>query len=230
MESNLLIKLHSVLNTLFANDNLSFKDKDLFKLSDSDIQTPIGCILPLFNTQKSKLKDQFIDYDLLRKLIDKLSENKSIIRLDHVGFCYKVDSLEKEKERLINLTKQSKYHLYQEPSNDDGLWLFFGNIKNLYNPVIELVPIQHTDDKWVDYWLPHIEIDIDTTLNGNEAEYLVKSVCGNSIVPFAITIGNDICIVRNRLGTIDGVNITLDLATTARKVKSLREEVWKRII
>jgi hypothetical protein len=229
MDTKILTKLKEVLKILSNNGNVSFKDNDLFTLSNSEILTPIGDIIPRLTIHRSKLKDQFIDTDLFIKLIDKLSKDKSIIRLDHIGFCYKVDSLAKEKDRLIELITGSKYHLYQEPSNDEALWLFMGNIKNWEEPVIELLPIEKTNDKWVDYWLPHIQLDIDTTLNGKEAESLVKSVCGNYIVPFAVTIENSICIVRNRLGTIDGVNITLDLATTARNVRSLREGIWKKI-
>lgn len=229
MNNKTIGNLREVLSIIQKNSNVSFKDQNLLSISDSEIITPIGDMIPLLHDKRSTLEDQFVDLELLKKLISKLSANNSITGLDHIGFCYKVNSLEIEKERVTQLVKSSSYKLYQEPSNDDALWLFMGNLENWQNPVIELVPIEKTNDKWVDYWLPHIQIDIDTNLNGKEIEDLVKTICGNAIYPFSIVIGKRVCIVRNRLGTIDGVNITIDLATTARDVKALRQKVWKMV-
>jgi hypothetical protein len=158
-----------------------------------------------------------------------LTEKESLVRLSHIGFCYKVSSLKAEKDRLINLVKQSRLHLYQEESNDDGLWFFIGNIEHWEDPTIEFIPIKSTKDKYVDYWLPHIQIDIDTKLSGEEIESIVKSVFGREITPYPIKIEGTTYIVRNRLGVINGVNIFLDLATSQRNVKYLKQNLWSKI-
>ena len=221
--------LDEVLKVLSLNSNLSFENKNLFSFSDNKILTPIGNIFPLFLNQKSKLKDQIVDLNLLREFIYKLTSEKSIVRLNHIGFCYKVSSQTEEKERLLKLVRKTKFHLYQEPSNDAGLWLFLGNTKNWEDPLIELLPVEKTDDKWIDYWLPHIQIDIDTTLNAEEIKKIDQSIFGKSISPFEIVIDGITYIVRNRLGTVDGVNIALDLATNSRNVKYQRQHILKRI-
>jgi hypothetical protein len=222
--------LSKVFDILSHNNKLSFKDYELFSFSNGKILTPIGDVLPLLFNHKSKLKDQFIDIGLLNKLTDTLTNNQSIVRLNHIGFCYKATPKEKEKERLIGLMENSKFHLYQEPSNDDGLWFFIGNADNWEESAIEIIPIEKTNDQWVDYWLPHIHIDIDTTLNGGEIKNLVKSIFGKSIFPFPIIIDGVTYIIRNRLGTVDGVNLTIDLATNSRDVKYSKQNIWKKIV
>lgn len=226
-------KLLSVLKTMFKvlsrNEELVFQDKNLFEFSETEISIPTGNILPSLIKHKSKLSDQFIDLELLKQLIDTLTIDQSIIRLNHIGFCYKVDSQEKEKERLIDLMKQTDFHLYQEKSNDDGLWLFIGDTNNWEKPMIELVPVEKTNDKWVDYWLPHIQVDIDTNLTTKEIENRISSVFGNAIKPYLISIERVVYIVRNYLGTIEGININFDLATSARNVKLLRQYSFTRI-
>lgn len=230
MQYKLLKILKQVLDILAKNNKINFNNNDLFKFSDTEILTPAGDILPQLFNHKSKLKDQFVDLFLLTKFLDLTSKKQSFIRLNHIGFCYKVESLIKEKERLVNLISASNFHLYQEPSSDDGLWLFAGNTENWENPMLEFVPMEGSNDKWVDYFLPHIHIDIDTTLTGQEIEKIVKSVFNDKIQPFSIIINGITYIIRNRLGIINGVNIHLDLATNSRNVKSLRENVFEKII
>jgi len=229
MDHKLLSVLKTIFSVLSQNEKLVFQDKNLFEFSETKISIPIGTILSLLLEHKSKLPDQFIDCELLKQLIDKLTKDQSIIRLNHVGFCYKVASQEKEKEKLMDLIKKTNFHLYQEKSNDDGLWLFIGDTNNWEDPMIELLPVEKTNDKWVDYWLPHIQIDIDTNLTAKEIKNRISQVFGNAIKPYFITIDGIVYIVRNYLGTIEGINIVLDLATNARNVKSARQQLLTRI-
>ncbi len=229
MENDLFETLNMVLSTLSQSDKLSFKNNDLFSILGNKILTPIGDVVPLLNFQKSKLKDEFVDFSLFKKFIDSLIETKSIIRLNHLGFCYKVDSQTEERERLIKLIKDSKFKLYEEPSNDEGKWYFIGNTDNWEAPMIEMIPIEKTNDQWSGYWLPHIQIDIDTNLTEGEIEKLVKSAFGKSVTPFPISIDGVVYIIRNRLGIVDGVNIMLDIATNSRNVKHARQNILKTV-
>ena len=221
--------LNKVFNFFYCSNKLVITNKNLFNLSDTEISTPVGDVLPLLIQHKSKLPNQLIHFELLEKLIERLSSGQSIVRLNHIGFCYKVDSQEKEKERLIRLIKQTKFHLYQEKSIDDGLWLFIGNTNKWEEPLIELIPVEKGSGKWVDNWLPHIQIDVDTILTAREIEKRISPVFTNTRRPHLITIDGIVYIVRNHLGIIDGVNIFLDLATNSRDVKFHRQQLLTKI-
>lgn len=124
----------------------------------------------------------------------------------------------------------SGQYLYEEPSNDLGLWLFIGDTSNWENPLFELVPVEDTSDKWVDYWLPHVQIDLDTKLDAKSIEKLSKEHFGNDILPYQVTVIDGIVYaVRLRLGVIDGVNINLDLGTSNRNTKYVRENLLRRV-
>jgi len=239
MENQLIQTIKQIFSTLANNSNLSklnnkinigkYEQDLLLELTPDQINTPIGNILPLLNEKKSKLNDSIIDFSMLKKLTEVLSKPQSVVRLDHLGLCYKVNSASAEKVRLIKQVKQSNLNIYEEPSIDDGLWLFVGDINQLYDPLIELVLIEKTNDQWQDYWLPHIQIDINTNLTADEISLKISSIYGKNIKPYMIIINGITYIVRCRLGIINGININLDLATNSRNVEYLRKNVWKSI-
>jgi hypothetical protein len=229
MGTKFFATLKQVLQALSVNNKLVIQNKELVSVSDHKILTPVGDISPFLFNHISQLKDQFVSLEQLQKFINELTNNNAVIRLNHIGFCYKVSSREQEKERLTKLVKESEMHLYLEPSNDEGTWFFIGNADNWEDSMIELIPIEKTEDKWADYWLPHVQIDIDTTLTEEEIRSYVRSSFGDTVVPFSIKIDGVVYIVRNRLGTTDGVNITIDLATNSRNVKYQRLNLLKRV-
>ena len=69
-------------------------------MSDSQIVTPIGDVTPILFNQKSKLKNKMIDLNLLKNLVSVLDCNGSIVRLNHIGFGYRVQSQQAERQRL----------------------------------------------------------------------------------------------------------------------------------
>lgn len=229
MKTGFFNTLINVLDILEVNKKLSIEDNKLISFSDGKIQTPVGDVFLLLNQHKSKLEDQFVDLEALQKFVNNLTDSNSLVRLNHIGFCYKVNSHEAETERLKKLIKSSPFHLYFEPSNDEGKWFFIGNTDNWENTMLELIPVEKTNDKWKEYWLPHVQIDIDTTLTEDEIKQYVSSAFGKTATPFPIAIDKVVYIVRNRLGIIRGVNIMLDIATNARNVKYQRLNLLKRI-
>lgn len=239
MENHFVTTISEIFKILSSNINLSNlnnkiligedKNNQLLELTKNKINTPIGNILPLLFDNKSCLHDSAVDISKLTKLVKVLSVPQSIVRLDHIGFCYKVDSGPEEKERLIKLIRQTSFYLYEEPSNDSGQWLFVGNTDRWEDPLIEFVPVETTDDKWKNNWLPHVQIDINTSLTADEIIVHVSSIYGKSIKPYLIIIEGVAYIVRCRLGIIDGVNINLDLATKSRNVESLRKNTWLKV-
>jgi hypothetical protein len=229
MELDFLKTLTQVINQLDKNNRLSLRRNNLCSISKNRISIPVGNIFPFLQNYKSKLNDKSVVLKLYRVLMNSLYSSKSIIRLNHIGFCYKTESQEQEKLRLIGLTNKTKSHLYQEQSNDEGIWLFLGDTSDWEKPMVELVPVEKTIDPYVDYWLPHIHIDMDTKLTASEIKNVVKTIFGKSFQPHSISIDGTVYIVRNRLGIVDGINIFLDLATNSRNVKYLREKLLKKI-
>ncbi|MEK7634234.1 MAG: hypothetical protein AAB437_05320 [Patescibacteria group bacterium] len=224
-----LKKLKLIFDILSTDKKLSIKNNDLFNFSENKIITPVGKIIPLLFVRKSKLKNKFVDLKKINKLCVLLSLQQSVIRLNHIGFCYKVDSQKEERERLSNNIKKTKFHIYEEKSVDDGLWLFIGNTEKWEDPLIELLPVEKTDDRWVEYFLPNIHIDLDTNLNSNKIEKIIKTAFGKKFEPYPIIIKGITYIERIYLGTLDGVNIFLDLTTNSRQVKFHRRRILKKI-
>lgn len=222
-------RINQIISILSKNKNLNFNHSQLPKFQHPKVLTPIGNFGHVFEKDKSKLPDSLINLSQLEKLVQKMREQSAMLRLSHIGFCYKVEKLEEEKERLIQLSQKSTVDLFQEPSNDDGLWLFLGDISNWQNPVTEFVPIAQTLDKSRSYWLPHIQIDIDTTLDERNIIDLVRNSFADDVEPFPIRINDTTYIIRNRLGCVDGINIFLDLATNKRNVPLLRQKTWQKI-
>lgn len=221
--------LKLVFDILSADKKLSFKNNYLFSFCENKIITPIGEIFPLLFVRKSKLKNKFIDLKKFDKLCVLLNLQQSIIRLNHLGFCYKVDSQKEERGRLSNIIKKTKFNIYEEKSVDDGLWLFIGDIEKWEDQLVELLPVEKTNDRWVEYFLPNIHIDLDTNLNSNQIKEIIKTAFGKKFEPYPIIIKGITFIERIHLGTLDGVNIFLDLATNARQVKFHRRRILKKI-
>lgn len=140
-----------------------------------------------------------------------------------------MSSIEEEKKYLLSNIRGNNLYYYQEPSNNEDAWLFLGNKLFWNDPTIEFVLVEKIVEKDSDYWMPHIQIDLDTTLTSKEIIELISEVYSKKITPFPIVIDGITYIERCFLGRIDGINIFLDLATNSRNVKLLKERVWKEI-
>ncbi len=230
MNHNFIQPLRHILQFLHQDANIDLPDQALFEIAGNCILTPVGDICPLLNSLKSPLRDQMIQPALFRKLIRLLNIHKSIVRLNHVGFCYRVSSQQEEKNRLIKLVRNTGFHAYEEQSGDETVWLFIGNSKEWEKPMLEFVLVEKTSDRWVNYWLPHIQIDIDSTLSEKQIIEYAKTIFGNLITPFPIIINGTVYIIRLRLGSANGINIDLDIATNKRNVRYLRQHLFKQLI
>ncbi|HEX6462670.1 MAG TPA: hypothetical protein VFZ58_05410 [Candidatus Saccharimonadales bacterium] len=172
--------------------------------------------LSLFS-YRSKRRDEFRSASVVGGIINKVKATGRFQGINHIGFCYKVSSQTIEAKRLIDIANNAGSHIYREPSSDDGDWLFVGDISGPKNSILEFIPHEgETDDKWIDYWLPHIQFDVDTGLSPTEIESIIKEFIDDPEVPYSIQIDDITYIQRVNLGCIDGVNIFLDLATNNR--------------
>jgi len=227
-----VLSLNSHLN-YFANDRVMInisKNVSLFSCDNRGFCTPIKRINSIFDKQRSPLGNSFARITALNFLVKQLTAGNVLVRLNHIGICYKTASQLKEKKLLTQEAKKTDLNLYQEPSNDYGLWLFLGNTNNWEDPLLELLPVENTKDRWVNYWLPNFQIDLDTTLNCEQIEKLVFDTFQGKIKPFrAVVMDGVTYCVRIRLGIISGINIYLDLGTNSRNVKYVRKHILKKL-
>ena len=171
---------------LLADDRL--EKLGLFRVANGKMATPLAEDgLSLFE-YRSKRVNEFVEQPIIEGLIAALKIG-GFKAINHIGFCYKVASKEDEVKRIIHDAKQKRWHVYQEPSSDDADWIFVGDISEITNPLIELLPHEgQNTDEWVDYWLPHIQFDGVTYIQ------------------------------RVNLGCLEGINLMLDISTNNRDI------------
>lgn len=205
--------------------------RKLLDISQSDIVASGVSLNDKLSQNLSPLSDDFVQDDQLKKLFNYLFFNNLFQRLNHLGVCYLVSSIEEEKEKLSNEIKESGWHLYQEKSNDESAWFYVGDKAQWQDPLVEIVLVEHVNDKCRDYWLPHFQIDIDTYLDGGEIEKLIKNSFQGRIKPLRI-IEDDkwIVLVRARLGVISGVNINLDIGFEGRMTRYHRTNLLTQLV
>ncbi len=230
-----LLSLNRQLESFVKDDEIAIlatDNKTLLSTISSQLVFPINLEIEKIFEYKSSLKDDFVSFEPIETLIQDLSQRDAVVSLNHIGFCYKTDSQTQERQTLTNNVSDSNWHLYEENSNDQAKWYFIGNTDYWNDPLIELLPVTDTSDKWLPYWLPHIHVDIDTKLTCEEIESITKRIFNKSnVVPFRVTaIDNIVYTIRLRLGIVSGVNIDLDLSTNSRNVQVQRQILLKKII
>lgn len=179
----------------------------------------------------SSLRDGFVAKEQIQCLVNRLVSQNMFQRINHLGIGYKVDSIENEKRILIDQIKNTNLHLYEENAIEGSAWLFVGDRSKWQDPLVELVLVEHTNDKWAEYWLPHFQIDIDTYLNGDEIESLIMEVFKGKVKPFRMIENEEfIMLVRSRLGTVSGVNIFLDMGFEGRMTRYHRMRLLTQLV
>lgn len=208
-------------------DDRTLEDQGLLTIDSKAVLTPlVKNIYDLFE-YRVKSKDEYIQLDIVEELIRDFKVGFQ--RINHFGLCYKVNSKKEEVDRLSQLVSDTKFHLYQEPSSDDGDWIFYGDISNINNSLIEFIPHEgKSEDKWINYWLPHIHLDIDTNFKPDEIKGISQKHINNVHIPYSININRITYIQRIRLGCIEGINLFLDVSTCNRDNKYRNS--WTKLI
>lgn len=231
-------QLLAVFRVLSSANALHFIDDDhvlvlcagktLLQVTSKKIITPVTKISDSIFGVSSSLPDSFVSSEDLIKFVDQL--RSKITGLNHVGFCYTVQSQEQELVRIKIHVGKSSFHLYEMESMDLAKWYFVGDRHNWKDPLIELLPVLPNDDPTMASWMPHIHIDINTQWSAKNIEDIVHTTLGNLIFterkvdpiygPYSVRI----C-----LGRIAGMNINIDVATNVRNVKWVRENMLREL-
>lgn len=220
--------LHQIQAIYRLLDDDRIQELDLLTIKNDSLASPIAPDMLSLFSYRANMPDKFRDRIIIDGLIAKIKASGNFKGINHIGFCYKVASKEAEVKRLVGVAKDKSIPIYQEPSIDDGDWLFAGDITDITNPLLELIPHEgNTNDKWIDYWLPHIQFDIDTKLSPEEIKTTVKKFIHDPGVPYSIQIDGITYIQRVHLGCVEGVNVFLDIATNNRDPNYRRQ--WKNL-
>jgi hypothetical protein len=212
----LIEQIESIYRLLEDN---RIEELGLFRIEDGRVSTPLADDTLSLLTHRSKRSDEFIEQSAIEGLIAAIKASKEFKSINHIGFCYKVSSKENEVNNIVRQVSNKGYSVYQEPSSDDAAWVFVGDISEITNPLLEFLPHEgQVNDKWIDYWLPHIQFDIDTGLSPDEIEVLVKKFIRKPFTPYSIKIEGVTYIQRVNLGCIEGVNLMLDISTNNRDI------------
>lgn len=175
----------------------------------------------------SPLPDDFLSDIQFSQIIRTINEMGGCMRLNHIGFCYPVESLDNEHTRLSLSISKTKWKLYKE---DDSEFRFMGDTSVWDDPMIEFVPVVNKKDQWVNYWLPHIQIDFDTYLMEDEINHLASTISEGRIKPYKLVVVNSqTMIVRLWLGTYLGMNFYLDLGTEGRMTRFYRTRMLNEV-
>ncbi len=191
----------------------------LFRIEDNELRTPVADDTLSLLAHRSKRADEIVPHHTIAELINAIKASDNYKGINHIGFCYKVASKERAVKAIIKEAGGKGCSVYQEPSIDDADWIFVGDLSDVANPLLEFLPHEgKTDDKWIDYYLPHIQFDIDTRMTAKEIEVLVKKIIRKPFTPYSIQIDGVTYIQRVNLGCLEGVNLMLDISTNSRDI------------
>lgn len=158
------------------------------------------------------------------------SISKSIIRLNHLGISYYCEDIEKEIALLKKITTANNASLYEEYSGfSSQKWLFTGDISNWQNSLFEIVlnKGKHTNK---DYWRPHFQIDLDTSLTIEEIKKMTDEYLGKNFIRWQLDIPNyGTVLAMGVLGEVHGTKIALGLGTSLRDTEYHRKNLLKPI-
>ncbi len=224
----ILNELPDIRDSFSRSFRIEVKGKPLFSIRYSQITTPyLTNTLDIFK-YKTKLKEESLSSDVILRILSDIKATKKYKRLNHIGFCYKVRSKVDEVKKLVNVVTKTEFSVYQEPSSDESDWIFIGDRTEISSPMIEFLPNEgNSDDKWIDYWLPHIHVDIDTDLSPDQIRSLVKKHITDPHIPHSIIIDGICYTQRVRIGCLDGVNLFIDISTNNRDLNY--RSTWKKL-
>lgn len=204
--------------------------KELIWITKDSIESVVASLTNSVFMARSNVPDEFLSMIDIGVFVKRLQSY--IKRLDHIGFCYAISSQEDERERIINEVIKTDWHLYEMESVDLAKWYFIGDKRNWQDPMIELLPvvIPHEIPEDLSYWMPHIHIDINTSLSVDEIVKMSTDTFGNTRKPMLYTDPKwGTHCVRIWLGVISGMNFQLDLSTKVRNLEWVRKNMLHEI-
>ncbi|MDQ5913441.1 MAG: hypothetical protein QG623_59 [Patescibacteria group bacterium] len=150
------------------------------------------------------------------------------IELNHFGVSYYCSNIEDEVKKIKELVGGDE--LYEEDSGIASTkWLFIGNADDPSKPLFELV-LNERSKPVLSSWVPHFQIDIDTSLSSEDLSKLINKHLGEDWIKWSIKIdGLGTPLVMGRLCSIDGLKVYLGIGTNKRSREWHRKEGLRAI-
>lgn len=171
----------------------------------------------------SKLKSKDIScwnkFDLYFSFLNKIKNN--VTKLNHVGFGYRINSLDLELQIFKNKLLSS-FELVEEKSGDpkNNRWFFLKHKTNRLVTKVELV--WYFSQKYHDY-CPQFQIDIDTNLSFKDIKKVADTLLGKDFFFWKYDVLNyGVVMAMGKIGQINGVKILLGVGTNLRKPQTFK--------
>lgn len=218
-------------NTIQLNQNSSVEvvvgNDTLVTLRESEMVLCDNLYLESKIQPEMPSEEQSFDIHLWKLFLQKASD--SIVRLNHIGISYYSENVEDEIVLIKNVLEQSGLYLYEEVNDSPGQrWLFAGNADIWEAPMFEVVLTQK-DTTMHDEWIPHIQMDFDTTLNIQEIKDMLRSVYSKDMIDWELAFDQGAVLGMGKLGEISGTKIVFGLGTNLRNTKYFRNNILRRL-
>lgn len=223
--------VYEILRLSTIGNVLNASGKELLRVTHGSIVSAIPSLTHSVFEKSSPLKDTFLSMKDMARMFENIQPN--IKRLDHIGFCYMVSSQDDERLRIMQTVSETPWHLYDMESVDVAKWYFIGDRVQWQDPMIELLPVVLAKDppKDMPYWMPHIHLDINTSLSADQIIQVITHIFGDTRKPISYTdpTWGTHC-VRMWFGVVSGINIHLDLSTRVRNLEWVRANMLRQIV
>lgn len=212
--------LHNYQDLLLQNNHITVTDTEVIisqndrpylRFSDSGIDL-FG--IDIFSKLNNNNQNNWNNFDSFREFVNRI--DKHFVKLNHLGFGYRINSLEYELADIRNhLTPD--FELVEEKSGDEknNRWYFIKHKSDRSVPKIELV--LYLTDKYEDY-CPQFQIDIDTDKDFESIKNITDKLLGKDFFFWRYDIpGYGTIMAMGKVGQINGVNILAGVGTNLRK-------------
>lgn len=172
------------------------------------------------------LKTDFRDIEKFDKFIHKVFPN--IIRLNHVGISYYCLSI--KEEMMFYKKRLGTNPLYEETSgNTYSRWFFLGEISKWENPLFEIV-LNKGNTEYINEWIPHFQIDLDTNLQFNEIKKITNEIYGENFIKWSLDVPNfGVVLCMGRIFEVGNTKMYLGIGTNLRNTRYHRNELLKKV-
>lgn len=204
-----------------GNPLLEINEESILLLGKKDIEKRI------FPHKPSSINSVF-ESNNLDNFFSEL--NNSILRFNHLGIGYICSGFDEEISKLKKIISGSIFKIYEEDSGDPNQrWFFIGSRKEWEYPLFELV-MTKSSKSFINQWIPHFQIDIDTNLDLKGLERLTSKHLKDNFFNWKLDIPNyGVVLAMGKLANINNTKIYLGLGTKLRDTKLQRTKLLKEV-
>lgn len=204
---------YSPLEVSRAGVTLLCGGRELVRVTPSDIVAAGMSFQPEFGTPQPAPVPAFQD-----KFVGFLGAiSGRLVRLNHLGVSYFPEDVDAEAQKIKHSVGKTPFSLYEEESGEPTQrWLFAGDTVNWEDPLFEMV-LDREGLEGGDFWVPHVQIDIDTSLTLTEIRKITEQFLGEGFIRWEhARPDGGVDLVMGIFGQVNGSKIALGIGTDLR--------------